>query len=157
MRILGLDPGLTYTGWAIISVGHCPGVQWTCEALGRIHTKPKQDLGERLAILHQKILEVCTQWKPTVAAIEQIFVNSNPASALKLGLARGVVFMTPAHYGIAVKEYSANTVKKCITGNGHANKEQVLQMIRHLFSITPEHYDSSDALAVAACHQLHVR
>jgi crossover junction endodeoxyribonuclease RuvC len=157
VRILGLDPGLTYTGWAVISVGRHLGVQWACEALGRIHTKPQQDLGERLAVLHQKILEVCTQWQPTVAAIEQIFVNSNPASALKLGLARGVVFMTPAHYGISVKEYSANTVKKCITGNGHANKEQVLQMIQYLFKITPEQYDSSDALAVAACHHLHVR
>ena len=156
MRILGLDPGLTYTGWAVISVNYDRSVKWTCEALGRIHTKPQENLGVRLAMLHRKVLEICTEWKPTVAAIEQIFVNNNPASALKLGLARGVVFMTPAHYGITVAEYSANTIKKCITGNGHANKEQVFQMIQRLLSVSPEHYDSSDALAVAMCHHFHV-
>lgn len=157
MRILGLDPGLTYTGWAVITVNPEDRSKMMCEALGRIHTTTRQEIGIRLALIYENLLEVCHTWSPNVAAIEQIFVNKNPASALKLGLARGVVLMTPSHYGIPVTEYSANTVKKYVTGNGHSAKEQVLKMLQRLFHFTPEHYDSSDALAIAVCHNFHGR
>ncbi|PPE04222.1 crossover junction endodeoxyribonuclease RuvC [Holospora curviuscula] len=152
-RILGLDPGLTYTGWAVISVHHLD--RFVCEACGRIQTSAQQSVAVRLVHIHDALLRVCQAWSPHAAAIEQIFVNSNPASALKLGLARGVVLMTPASCGIPVTEYSANTVKKSVTGNGHASKVQVLQMLKGIFNMTPSSYDSSDALAVALCHRFH--
>ena len=153
LRILGLDPGLVYTGWAVLSI-HSPE-RFVCQAYGRIETSPRQATALRLVHIHNMLLKVCQTWTPHSAAIEQIFVNSNPASALKLGLARGIVLMTPACCGISVSEYSANTVKKSVTGNGHAPKGQVLHMLETIFHMTPSSYDSSDALAVALCHWFH--
>lgn len=150
MLILGIDPGLQNTGWGIIkSEGHSLRYQ----ASGLIKTDAAQDLSIRLASIHNGLMAILEQWKPETAAVEETFVNKNPASALKLGQARGVALAAPAVYGIEVAEYSANKIKKSVVGTGHAGKDQVGMMIKTLLpacgQIGP---DEADALAVAVCH-----
>lgn len=156
MRIIGLDPGLQTTGWGIIDIQ--PMRQGTYVAHGTIRTSADQPIDQRLCILHQGIMAVLNDYTPQAAAVEDIFVNKNPASALKLGLARGIVIATPAIYGLSVAEYGANKVKKAIVGAGHADKTQVAHMVQRLLKACPVvANDAADALAVALCHGHHVR
>jgi crossover junction endodeoxyribonuclease RuvC len=150
MIILGLDPGLQKTGWGIIkSEGHA----LKFVSCGLVQTNPADSLAKRLAHLHQEILSVLNLYKPDQAAVEETFVNKNPASALKLGQARGVVLATPAIYGLDVAEYAANTVKKSVVGSGHAEKQQIGAMIRMLLPGCGQiGVDEADALAVAITH-----
>ena len=93
---------------------------------------------------------------PHEAAVEETFVNRDPQSALKLGLARGVALAAPALAGLEVAEYAANLVKKTVVGNGHAEKAQVAMMVRVLLPASrAESADAADALAVAICHAQH--
>src|SRR5436190_287649 len=129
MRILGLDPGLRNTGWGIIDVA---GNRLTHVADGVAHAAVDQPLASRLSVLFRQILAVLERFRPDEAAVEETFVNKNPASTLKLGVARGVVLLAPAERGLPVAEYSANLVKKAVVGAGHAEKEQVQMMVRRL-------------------------
>jgi crossover junction endodeoxyribonuclease RuvC len=104
------------------------------------------------------LLAVLKQWNPHSAAVEETFVNKNAASALKLGQARGVALSVPAIFGLEVSEYSANLVKKSITGTGHAEKNQIGMMVRMLLpACGPVGADEADALAVAICHAHHAK
>lgn len=149
-RILGLDPGLRITGWGIIDVS---GSRLTYVAHGIATSSDKDPLPTRLNSLYTQLLEMLHHFDPQEAAVEDIFVNKNPLSALKLGLARGVVLLAPAHLGVPVEAYSANKVKKSVVGVGHADKTQVAVMVGHLLptsgGVTK---DAADALAVAICH-----
>lgn len=150
MRILGIDPGLQRCGWGIIdSEGHA----LRFVACGHILTVPADDLARRLAAVHEGLLQVIKTYEPGSAAIEETFVNANPASALKLGQARGVAMAVPALCGLSVSEYSANTIKKSIVGAGHAAKAQMGMMVKVLLPAcgTPT-ADEADALAVAITH-----
>ncbi len=150
MLILGIDPGLQKTGWGII---YAKDNRLKFVASGLIKPKPKDPMANRLAHLHHALIEILNTHKPATAAIEETFVNKNPASALKLGQARGVLLSTPAIYGIEVAEYSANKVKKSVVGAGHADKTQVGMMIRTLLPTCGElSEDEADALAVAITH-----
>lgn len=150
MRILGIDPGLQKTGWGIIE-SH--GARLSFVTSGLIKTDPKASLPHRLAVLHDRLAEVIKTYRPDTAAMEETFVNKNPASALKLGQARGVLLAVPALYGLDVGEYAANTVKKSIVGVGHAQKHQIGLMIRTLLPACGQvSEDEADALAVAICH-----
>ena len=150
MRILGLDPGLQHTGWGIISF-----VKGTLShvAHGVIHSCSKSPLSARLHTIYVGLTHVIEQYAPQEAAVEETFVNKNPASTLKLGMARGVVLLAPAQAGLIVGEYSANRVKKTVVGVGHAGKDQVASMVQRLLpkagNVT---LDAADALAVAICH-----
>ena len=148
--ILGIDPGLQKTGWGVIrSVQN----SLTFVASGLIRTDVKQSAAERLAFLHCSLVSVIEEWGPHEAAIEETFVNKNPASALKLGQARGVLLAVPALKGLRVEEYSANRVKKSVVGSGHAAKEQVGMMIKVLLpSCGVISEDEADALSVAITH-----
>jgi crossover junction endodeoxyribonuclease RuvC len=153
MRILGLDPGLRHTGWGIIDVA---GNRLTHVADGVAHAAVDMPLASRLSALFRQILEVLEQFRPDEAAVEETFVNKNPASTLKLGVARGVVLLAPAERGLPVAEYSANMVKKSVVGAGHAEKEQVQMMVRRLLpGCAIAEPDAADALAVAICHAHH--
>lgn len=152
MRIFGIDPGLQRTGWGIVDVS---GNRLTHISHGVIKTDAKADTAARLHKIFEDLTQMLTLWQPTHAAIEETFVNKNPASALKLGLARGVAMMAPAKAGLQVAEYPANLVKKSITGAGHADKEQVQAMIRVLLPGVEASHDAADALAVAICHAHH--
>ena len=150
VRILGLDPSLSSTGWGVVEVEN-NRVKYIAD--GFIPTDAKQPIAERLALINKTLHEVIETYQPDEAAIEQVFLNSNPASTLKLGMARGVVIMAPAQYGIAVTEYEPNKVKKAVVGVGKAAKNQVETMVKILLpGCKPKNNDSSDALAIALCH-----
>lgn len=150
MRILGLDPGLRCTGWGIIeSEGN------HLRYIGHGVAKTEEDalLAVRLHQIYQELSRIINLYKPDVAAVEEVFVNKNPASTLKLGMARGIVLLVPAAQDLFVAEYSANKVKKSVVGSGHASKEQVEAMIKVLLpDARNATKDAADALAVAICH-----
>ena len=150
MIILGIDPGLEKTGWGVI---RAEGNALRYLGSGLIKTNPADEMAARLAVLHEGIRDVIELFKPDTAAVEETFVNKNPASALKLGQARGVVMCVPALCGLDVAEYAANKVKKSVVGSGHAAKQQMGMMIRTLLpacgSISE---DEADSLAVAITH-----
>lgn len=152
-RILGLDPGLRHTGWGIIDLNNN---QLTHVAHGVISSTTKMSLSERLVELFKGLKTIIDQYHPQEAAVEETFVNNNPVSTLKLGMARGVVLMTPALFELKVSEYPANKVKKSVVGVGHATKEQVSHMVQVLLpKAAPVKLDAADALAIAICHGHH--
>jgi len=152
MRIIGIDPGLQRTGWGIIDIA---GSKLTHIAHGVLATSVKTATAERLGAIFEGLTQMMTLWQPEEAAIEETFVNKNPLSSLKLGLARGVAMVAPAKLGLSVAEYPANLVKKSVVGTGHAEKEQVQAMIRILLPGVEAASDAADALAVAICHAHH--
>ena len=152
-RLLGLDPGLRHTGWGVIDVA---GNRLAYVADGVVHSRQGDALAERLVTLFRAVGEVIERFQPDEAAVEESFVNKNPASTLKLGVARGVVLLAPAERGLPVTEYSTNLIKKSVVGVGHADKEQVQMMVRRLLpGCLAENPDAADALAAAICHAHH--
>ena len=153
MRLIGFDPGLRHTGWGVIE---SDGNRLSHVANGVISTNGKADLASRLAELYDGLVEVIDRYAPLEAAVEETFVNKNPASTLKLGQARGIVMLVPARAGIPVGEYTPNLIKKSVVGAGHAAKEQVQMMVGVLLPGTDiANADAADALAVAICHAHH--
>lgn len=153
VRILGLDPGLRNTGWGIIEF---IGNRMQHIAHGVVHSDDKAALPFRLQQLYQGLVAVIEQYRPDEAAVEETFMNTNPASALKLGMARGVVLLVPAVQSLVVGEYSANKIKKAVVGVGHADKAQVAAMVQRLLvGCGPVKADAADALAAAICHANH--
>ncbi|MBX2834495.1 MAG: crossover junction endodeoxyribonuclease RuvC [Micavibrio sp.] len=150
MLILGIDPGLQKTGWGIVE---SEGSRLSYVSSGLIKPLASLDMAARLATLYEGLTAVINEYKPSMAAIEETFVNKNPASALKLGQARGVLMAVPALHGIELAEYAANKVKKSIVGAGHADKNQMGMMIRTLLPACGQiSEDETDALAVAITH-----
>lgn len=155
LRIVGIDPGLQRTGWGIVETA---GSALRFVACGTIRSgEGGTGVAERLAFIDRALDAVLESWVPDSAAVEQIFVNANPASAMKLGLARGVALCVPARRGLSVAEYPANTVKKSVTGAGHADKVQVGAMVRMLLpGCGSGGSDAMDALAIAITHAHHL-
>ena len=153
MRILGLDPGLRHTGWGVIE---SVGSRVFFVDAGVINASVEGTLPERLAELHASVAATVEKFAPDEAAIEETFVNKNPASTLKLGQARGVVLLAPALKGIPVAEYTPNQIKKAVVGVGHAEKQQVDMMVHTLLPACGEKLkpDAADALAAALCHAM---
>ncbi len=150
VKILGLDPSLSSTGWGVIEVEN-NRVRYLAD--GFIPTDVKKPIAERLDEINRALRQVIELYKPEEAAIEKVFLNTNPESTIKLGMARGVVIMTPAQYGISVTEYEPNKVKKAVVGVGKAEKNQVETMVKILLpGCKPKNNDASDALAIALCH-----
>ena len=147
MIILGLDPSLSCTGWGVIRV---EGNRIAHLANGQLPTKPKTPMAERLASLHAGIAAVITAYAPDRAACEEVFVNENPQSTLKLAQARGAVLAACGGAGLPVNEHAARLVKKAVVGTGGADKKQVAAMVKVLMpGITIAGPDAADALAVA--------
>src|SRR5258707_3782599 len=153
MRLLGLDPGLRHSGGGVMEE---QGNRLTDIADGVVHSDGKQSLAERLVALFRQLNEILDRYQPDEAAVEETFVNKNPSSTLKLGVARGVVLLAPAERGIPVAEYSTNLIKKSVVGAGHAEKAQIQMMVRRLLpGCALASADAADALAVAICHAHH--
>jgi crossover junction endodeoxyribonuclease RuvC len=153
MIILGIDPALTRTGWGVVS--HEKGVLKFI-ACGQIKTNDKMSLCERLGVLSAELKKVITEYDPDEAAIEETFVNKSGQSTLKLGQARGALILTVSQTGLPLFEYAANLVKKTVTGNGHAEKEQVQAMVKMLLPHAKfDNADAADALAIAITHSMH--
>ncbi|MCA3732117.1 MAG: crossover junction endodeoxyribonuclease RuvC [Phenylobacterium sp.] len=150
LRILGLDPGLRKTGWGMIRV---EGNRLSHLGHGVIAPDEKAPFSERLLALFDGISAVVADWSPDEAAIEETFMNTNAASALKLGHARAAALLAPAKAGLPVAEYAARLVKKSVVGTGAADKDQVAFMIaRILPGSAGASADAADALAVAVAH-----
>ena len=154
MLILGLDPGLGTTGWGLI---RAEGNRLSHLANGQLKTDPKEPLPQRLSHLATQLEALLADHAPDSAAAEEIFVNKNPQSTLKLAQARGVCLMVAARSGITVGEYAARLVKKAVVGTGAAEKAQVHAMVQRLLPGVPiAGPDAADALAVAITHAHHL-
>jgi crossover junction endodeoxyribonuclease RuvC len=153
-RLLGLDPGLGTTGWGLIQAD---GNRLSHIANGQLKTDTAATLPERLADLARQLEALIAEHAPEAAAVEEVFVNKNPQSTLKLGQARGVVLMCAAQAGIAVGEYAPTLVKKAVVGTGGAEKAQVHAMVSRLLpGAKIAGPDAADALAVAITHAHHL-
>lgn len=153
MRILGIDPGLNYTGWALIE-NKVSSLRYIKS--GVITTKSSEALEQRLFYIYSCLRNIIETTPPDVISLEETFVNKDPRGALKLGYARGIALMVPGIYSLPVFEYAPNTVKKVVCGNGHASKEQIQAMIKFIMpSVEIVKKDESDALAIALCHAYH--
>jgi len=154
LKILGLDPGLGTTGWGLIDA---QGNRLSHVANGELKTRTSQPMPERLTDLAGQLEALLAEHRPEATAVEEVFVNKNPQSTLKLGQARGVVLMIAARSGLAVGEYAARLVKKAVVGNGNAKKVQVHAMVGRLLpGVKIAGPDAADALAVAITHAHHL-
>lgn len=150
MIIIGLDPSLSCTGWGIVAKS---GNRLSHIANGQVKTDPKASLPERLVAIERELAGVIEQYRPERGAVEEVFVNQNGQSTLKLGQARGVCLLALARAGLPVAEYAPTLVKKAIVGTGGADKAQVQAMLKVLLpGVKLAGVDAADALAVAIAH-----
>ena len=153
VRLLGIDPGLRFTGWGLIDV---EGNRLKHVADGVIGTDGEEPVPRRLKALHDALQALLSEYRPVEAAVEETYVNRNGSATLKLGYARGVALLAPALAGLTVTEYAAKTVKMAVVGTGGAEKAQVAMMVRRLLPDSLiRRSDAADALAVAICHAHH--
>lgn len=149
MRILGIDPGLRITGFGVIEQA---GGRLAYVTSGCIRT-PEAALPQRLKAIFDHLTEIILTHRPQAVTVEQVFVNVNPKSTLLLGQARGAAICAAVAQGLPVAEYTALQVKQAVVGNGHAEKEQVQEMVRRLLALPGAPApDAADALACAICH-----
>jgi crossover junction endodeoxyribonuclease RuvC len=150
MIILGLDPGLGTTGWGVI---RSEGNRLSHIANGQIKTDASMPLASRLLQLDLALADIMHTHTPDAVAVEEVFVNKNPQSTLKLGQARGVVLLGASRGGAPVAEYATRLVKKAVTGVGAAEKTQIQAMLAILLpGVKLAGPDAADALAVAITH-----
>lgn len=150
MLIIGLDPSLSCTGWGIVAKS---GNRLSHVANGQVKTDPKASLPDRLVALDRELAAVMAQYRPESGAVEEVFVNQNGQSTLKLGQARGVCLLALARAGLPVAEYAPTLVKKALVGTGGAEKTQVQAMLKVLLpGVALAGADAADALAVAITH-----
>ncbi len=149
--ILGIDPGTVVMGYGLIEV---TGSNIRLIDMNVLKLSPRQDAYEKLEKIHNTVLGLIKEYKPGSFAIEAPFFGKNIQSMLKLGRAQGVAIAAAIQSGITVSEYSPKKVKQSVTGNGNADKEQVMKMLQTLlsFNYRPVMMDATDALAVAVCH-----
>ncbi len=149
-RILGIDPGLIHTGWAVIEAN---GPTRRYIASGVILPPTKDEFAARLVTIFRGVDALCEKLTPDVCSIEITFVNKNPQTTLTLGHARAAAMVAVANRDIPIFEYEPNKIKKALTSAGHADKDQVYKMVRMLLpAAQPKTPDESDAIAIALAH-----
>jgi len=149
-RLLGLDPGLTATGWGVVAAY---GSRLVHVANGTVTSNPRDTMARRLGALHAGLAAVIAAHAPDEAAIESVFVSRDGQATLKLGQARGVAMLAAGQAGLEVAEYAPNHVKKSVVGAGHADKRQMRAMVTMLLpACAPQSEHAVDALAVAITH-----
>jgi crossover junction endodeoxyribonuclease RuvC len=150
MFVLGIDPGLSVTGYGLVEGTHPP----RAVIAGVVRTDPDAPVAARLAVLHDGLAQVIADSKPDVVAMEMMFTNRNLQTAMSVGRASGVAMLAAARAGLAVYEYVPTAVKSAVTGDGSANKKQVQTMVARLLHLSepPSPVDAADALAIALCH-----
>lgn len=151
MTILGIDPAITITGYALIEIEeHSMNVL----NFGCIETKPASTFPLRLKTIYDGLSKIIEKHRPHVLAIEEVIYTHNIQVAIRLGHARGVALLAAVNYSIPIYEYSPREVKLAVTGNGAASKYQVQKMVVELLHLSeiPTPYDIADAMAVAICH-----
>lgn len=156
MKAIGIDPGLSNTGYGIVEYSN---QRFSIIAEGVITASRLLSLPEKLLYIYDNLKSIIEEHSPSYAAIEETYVNINPASSLKLAHARAVAILALKQNCLDVAEYQAKTVKKTICGNGNADKVQVASMLRYLMpisNISREKHDNTDAVAIAICHIMHI-
>ncbi len=150
MFVLGVDPGLSATGYGVVEAGNPP----IAVLAGVIRTDPDQPMSVRLGELFSGLTQVVEETKPDVMAVETVFTNRNLQTAIAVGRASGVALLVAARAGLPVSEYVPTAVKSAITGDGSASKTQIQQMVARLLNLAepPRPADAADALAIALCH-----
>lgn len=149
-RVLGIDPGLLHTGWAVVDTA---GQTRKYIASGVILPNPKIEMSQRLVSIFQELTKICETFEPDECSIEIIFVNKNPKTTLLLGQARAAAIVAVANKDIPVFEYEPNVIKKALTGAGHADKSAVDKMVQILLpNARPKTPDEADAIAIALSH-----
>jgi len=152
-RILGIDPGSRITGFGIIDA---EGNRVRHVVSGAIRT-PDAIFPQRLRTIFEQLSAILDEYQPELVAIEQVFVNRNVSSALKLGQARGAAICAVAVRDLPIAEYAPTQIKRTVVGSGGASKEQVQYMVRALLNVAQAlQADAADALAVALCHNQHL-
>jgi len=154
MFVLGIDPGLTRTGYGIIEA---TGSGERAVAAGAIRTAPSQPLGERFVELARDLRAIVADYEPQAAAIEQVFVNNNRQTAMSVARASGIALLVISEAGLETAEYTPSAVKLALTGSGVADKQQMQRVVAMRLGLTsaPRPADAADALAVALCHVQH--
>lgn len=150
MFVLGIDPGLSATGYGLVESSHPP----KAHLAGVIRTDKDASTAVRLDELHRGLTQVVTDAKPDVIALESVFTNRNLQTAISVGRASGVALLVAAQAGLSVNEYVPTAIKSAVTGDGSASKSQVQEMVARLLLLQepPRSADASDALAIALCH-----
>ncbi len=152
MRVLGIDPGLQVTGYGLLAAN---GRRVKVVEAGVVRTDEAQPLAERVRGLHEAIAAILEELKPDVVAVEELYSHyRHPVTAILMGHARGVIFLAAAQHGVRVVSYGATRIKKALTGEGRASKQQVQRMVQNTLRLRrpPQPADVADALAVALCH-----
>jgi crossover junction endodeoxyribonuclease RuvC len=151
LRILGVDPGIAITGWAVLDSqpGKVKPVAYAC-----VYTPAHTPVETRLAKLFDEITAIIAEYLPDCMVIEQLFFNQNVTTAITVGEARGVLLLAAARAGLEVAEYTPLQVKQAVVGYGRAEKRQVQEMVRMILGLEsiPKPDDAADALAIAICH-----
>ena len=150
--VLGIDPGLTRCGYAVLRVSG--NTEVSMSALGVLSTSPEKDLPNRLAEIAREIEELLDEYQPSAVAVERIFFQSNVRTAMSVGQVSGLVLSAAARRNIEVVQYSPNQVKLALTGWGSADKAQVQKMVKERLKLNsiPKPADAADAAAIALCH-----
>ena len=151
MRILGIDPGYAIMGYGVVEL---IGNKFKVIEYGSIMTESRKNMTDRLKHLYYEVMQLINRTDPDVAAIEELFFNTNTTTAIKVGQARGVSILACANSGIETNEYTPLQVKMALTGYGRADKKQVQHMTKTILNLkeVPKPDDTADALAIAICH-----
>jgi crossover junction endodeoxyribonuclease RuvC len=151
MRVMGIDPGSLCTGYGIAEE---TGGRLTSVHFGGIRSKPKSPFAQRLKVIYAELASIMEEYQPDTVVVEEVFFAKDPKAAIKLGQTRGVTLLAAANADITLAEYSPLEVKQSVVGYGHADKNQVRNMVMAILKlkIKPEPLDASDALAIAICH-----
>ena len=151
MRILGIDPGYAIMGYGVVEL---IGNKFKVIEYGSIMTESRKNMTDRLKHLYYELMQLINRTDPDVAAIEELFFNTNTTTAIKVGQARGVSILACANSGIETNEYTPLQVKMALTGYGRADKTQVQHRTKTILNLkeVPKPDDTADALAIAICH-----
>lgn len=150
--VLGVDPGLTRCGYAVLSMASSQ--QISAMAIGVLRTAPANDLASRLAEIHEEVSGLIAEFRPDAVAVEQVFFQSNVRTAMSVGQASGIVLALASRAGCHVAQYTPSQVKNTVAGWGGATKEQVGRMVQQRLGLAsiPQPADAADAAAIALCH-----
>ncbi len=151
MRILGIDPGYAILGYGLVVA---TGSKLTAVDYGVVETSPSERLPARLNRLYEGTRELIERYHPDCAVFEELFFYRNTTTALSVGAGRGVALLAAEQAQIPLYEYTPMQIKLAVTGNGHADKRAVQQMVKMLLALAapPKPDDAADALAAAICH-----
>lgn len=151
MKILGIDPGYAIMGYGIVDM---TGNHFDVITYGSIVTDKNMAMPDRLKHLYNSLMDIICEYEPEVAAIEELFFNSNAKTAILVGQARGVAVLACSNCGMEIAEYTPLQIKQALVGNGRAEKKQVQYMVKMLLNLdkVPKPDDTADALAAAVTH-----